>query len=974
MKKISLIFMTLIIGLCILTACGGEEQQSGNNVTPDVCEHTGGTATCGSPAICTLCKSAYGDTDPENHELYGAWIAADGYHYRNCKNGCDTSLLKEKCDITPTCASFGNCKICGVMGEELDPDNHTISTEWTTDNGYHFHACLNGCDVQLDKASCDSEGTCTNPEPCNVCGVDYVKKENHTISTEWTVEGGRHFHTCLNGCGFKFDVGVCDITPTCTGVGQCSTCLTLGTATNPDAHAPAAEWTVADGSHYKVCLNGCGTKLEFGACDITPTCKDGGECPVCGTKGTAADPSKHVYPTTYTATDTVHYKECMNGCGTRVNEGTHKYEWVNTTLSTTTERGRIENTCKECSHIVESMDSPATVMAVKGGATGITVLIHDDGTWDTVQIADELYSKYGLVGDVAMQLNGGRVVDSKDRYNLDDDVLKPDSIAKWNTLFATNRWKLISHSMTHKWWGTYDIEKNSEGKITSCTNLVEDMDLMEYEIIKSQALLRQYFPSQRVLTFAHPGFSEPKNYIPGVTTAQGKYEAVFGEAARELIDKYYIAGRGGLGINVDVYDSEGQWETNSKSASYSKLAYSDVWNYFPAYSLDDNVTNAINAINSAAKNGEIAVFYIHKLTTNEANKNDSNTMYSGNYEQVLNVIAGHVNSGAIWHTFYEDAILYLQEAQTAKLATRLGTNGEIYLTLTDGVSKFILDEDGNETDEQIYTYPLTVRVNVPESWKAIKYVQDGRVGYAEAKLVDGKWVADAEIVPDAGEATVTEAALSDIPAPEVQKPVLGTESINYINTEGGTIVKPLSTYNSSTKALNFDAGNSITAKRADVQFDICINSATVGANGAAAPAETTSGRLFLIKFGPAWTSTPYMAEIYATGDGGYYFSDIISTAGGTRNTSFSSYRCEYGKTYTVSVVIDNIATESFIVTWKITDTDGNTHVIGTSTNFANENRDLTTSTQATVSCLTFTAQKRSVLEATITNISIKAYK
>jgi hypothetical protein len=459
-----------------------------------------------------------------------------------------------------------------------------------------------------------------------------------------------------------------------------------------------------------------------------------------------------------------------------------------------------------------------------------------------------------------------------------------------------------------------------------------------------------------------------------VTTAQGKYEAVFTEAARELIDKYYIAGRGGLGINIDVYDSEQQWQTSSATSSYSKLEYSDVWNYFPAYGIDDNVTKPINAVNSAAANGEIAVFYIHKLTTNEADKDNSNTMYSGNYEQLLKAISEHVSSGALWNTFYEDAILYLKEAQTAKLKTELGSNGEIYLILTDEMSGFILDEDGNETDEQIYTYPLTVRVEVPESWKAIKYVQDGRVGYAEAKLVDGKWVADAEIVPDAGKATVTEASLSDVPAPEEQKPPLGSESINYINTTGATISKPLSTYNVSTKSHTFDAGDSITAKRADIQFDICISSATVGGNNDSSPSATKNGRLFLIKFGPEWSSTPYMAEIYATGDGGYYFSDIISTGGGTRNTSFSHYRCEYGKTYTVSIVIDNIATENFIVTWKITDPDGNTETIGTSTNFANESKNLTTSTQATVSCLGFTAQKKSVLEATITNIIVKAYK
>ena len=957
MKKILLFLLSFIGALCLLTACGGNEQSGG---TPEnsgnECTHSGGTATCFTLAVCETCGKSYGKLNPENHELTGAWIAEDGYHYRNCKGGCDVSGLKEKCEFNATCASAGSCEVCGVLGEELNPDSHDISTEWTTEYGYHFHVCKNGCDAQFDKESCESEGTCTEPKPCTVCGVDYVKKENHNISSEWTVENGMHFHTCKNGCGFKLDVGKCDITPTCTSAGVCSTCQTVGTEINPDAHAPADEWTTDGISHYKVCNNCCGTKLELGECDITPTCKDGGECSTCGAKGAAADPSKHNFATEFTATDTVHYKACLNGCGAKTEEGTHKYEWVNTTASTTTERGKIENICKSCSHAIESQDSPAIIMPLKNGATGAVVIIHDDGNWNTVQILDSLYAKYGLVGDVAMQLNGGRVVNSGDRYDLSDDTIATDSIKKWNSLFATNRWKLDSHTMTHNYWGDPDA-------------VVETDELIHYEVVKSQALLREYFPGQRVLTWCYPGFSAQKNIV-GSKDDAAIFDKVYSENARDLIEQYYISGRSTINTVLDIFETESDYKSQFAGTAY---AAESAWNFFPALGLgDSNVETAKSNITKAATSGGISIMFMHNVV-DVMPENKSNKMLTSSMDAIASHLSGYVKDGTVWNTHYEDAILYLREAQTAELTTRL--DGDIiYLNLTDGVSKFILDEDGNETDEQIYTYPLTVRVDVPEGWKAIKYVQNGKVGYAAAKLIDGKWVADAEIVPDGGEAVITEAQLSDVSAPEEQKPVIGTEDINYANTAGGTISKAESTYNQSTVSKNFDTGSSISAKRADVQFDICISSAKVGANGAAAPDDKTSARLFLIKFGPEWSSTPYMAEIYATGNGGYYFSDIISTAGGTRNTSFSGYRCEYGKTYTVSITIDNIATESFKVTWKITDENGNTETIGTSTNFANESKALTTSTQSTVSCLGFTAQKRSVLEATVKNISIKAYK
>ncbi len=931
----------------------------------------------------------YGDTDPTTHAFYGPWIVSGGYHYRECKSGCDVSDTKEKCTYSATCSSGGHCTVCGVAGKELNPTNHKISSEWTTANGYHYHLCEYGCNTEFDRAPCDSEGTCSNPLPCNVCGVDHVKPENHNPEDEWVVVDGTHYHVCLNGCGVKVDYGVCDITPTCVSVGECSACHTAGEAIDPNNHSPETEWTNENGTHYHMCQNGCGVKVEYGVCDITPTCVSAGECSVCHYVGDAIDADAHKFGTEYESDDNIHYILCQNGCGKTKNEGEHNYEWQNTSLSTTTVRGQIKYSCS-CGRTLETLESPAVIMPVKGGAESIFVLIHDDGTWNTVLLADELYYKYGLVGDAAVQLNN-IFVSTGNRYDLTDDTIDIRSVEKWNQLFETGRWKAMSHSMTHQWWGTYDTD--SDGKYV---NLVSDADLEYYEIVKSQMLLRQYFPSQRVLTFAYPGFATPKNNIAGVTTAVQKFDAVYNESARALLQQYYIAARSTVNALVDISDPEGTWESESATSGYADFSYTDIWNYIPSYCVDDNLDYFLNAANQAAANKKMAVFFIHKLTDDESKKDESNTLYVGNYDTFLETIAGHVDSGKAWNAFFEDAILYLQEAESAKVSVRLGDD-VIYATLTDEISKFMLDENGNETTEQIYNYPLTVRVDVPTDWAAIKYVQGNNIGYAEAKVVDGRWVADAELIPDAGEATITEAALADIPAEETPKPVLGSAKLEYdisydfedgIDTIGVTNNDPSNvttgtsevegdTYLNIGKAYGSDnststwtvwGGSSSTqATFMSVSFDIIIDSARLEATDKYAnPLSNT--RLLNITFGD---STPFALVLNANSseatkseDGTYATFDKLYLSAANSNYSTVNALCglQLGTKYNIRIDVTMDGTNELSAELYI---DG--EYVTSSSLTAN----YTVGTVPTVEYIKFATQARAVFDILLDDITIK---
>ena len=127
-------------------------------------------------------------------------------------------------------------------------------------------------------------------------------------------------------------------------------------------------------------------------------------------------------------------------------------------------------------------DALAEILPIKGGASGIVVLMHDDGDLVSASLLDSIYRKYGIRGNVSL------IVDRV----YDVIALKADQskVSSWQNLLDNGRWQITSHSKTHDFWGT----DNADGKITD-------------EVVNSQAILRDLFNDQRVLTFAYPGFS-----------------------------------------------------------------------------------------------------------------------------------------------------------------------------------------------------------------------------------------------------------------------------------------------------------------------------------------------------------------------------------------------------------------------------------------------------------------------------------
>ncbi len=142
--------------------------------------HSGGTANCTEKAVCEVCRTAYGETDGENHDFAESWTVEETEHFHECTrcqahkdggahvydNACDTACntCGYEREITHSYAlkhsgteHWYECAVC----QAEQPDSRAAHTfKWKTDQ----------------QASTSAPGICH--EEC-ACGA--VRSENTEI-------------------------------------------------------------------------------------------------------------------------------------------------------------------------------------------------------------------------------------------------------------------------------------------------------------------------------------------------------------------------------------------------------------------------------------------------------------------------------------------------------------------------------------------------------------------------------------------------------------------------------------------------------------------------------------------------------------------------------------------------------------------------------------------------------------------------
>lgn len=198
---------------------------------------------------------------------WGAWTSAgNNKHTRTC-SACDATETENCSGGEATCTQKATCTICNSQYGELNLNNHNPASEWTQENGKHYHTCENGCGTHLNEVECSGgTATCTNKATCSTCSHEYgeVNPGNHTGSATWVQTATTHkqiYDCCqavvIDEANHTWENGTCSTcgyncnhtggTATCTSKATCSTCGHEYGEVNPDNHTWGEPvWTWAE--------------------------------------------------------------------------------------------------------------------------------------------------------------------------------------------------------------------------------------------------------------------------------------------------------------------------------------------------------------------------------------------------------------------------------------------------------------------------------------------------------------------------------------------------------------------------------------------------------------------------------------------------------------------------------------------------------------------------------------------------------
>ena len=239
--------------------------------------------------------------------------------------------------VSPTCTKEGNKEyyFCtGCRNYYSDADGSSEITYASTRVPASGHKAVTD---EAKAASCTRTGL-TEGSHCSVCGeVLVVQTETPALGHKAVADEGKPASCTRTGL---------------TEGSHCSVCKEVLVAQKEIpalGHKASAEWFFDTASHWQICLNNCGTRLNegshtFDAGVLTIEATETTEglkvytCTVCACEMKQAIPPAshnetvilpaigHKAETAWTNDKTYHWHACSNGCGTRMDQGAHAFD------------------------------------------------------------------------------------------------------------------------------------------------------------------------------------------------------------------------------------------------------------------------------------------------------------------------------------------------------------------------------------------------------------------------------------------------------------------------------------------------------------------------------------------------------------------------------------------------------------------------------------------------------------------------
>ncbi len=343
----------------------------------------------------------------------------------------------------------------------------------------------------------------------------------------------------------------------------------------------------------------------------------------------------------------------------------------------------------------------AVAEKVKGGRDAIVVISHDDGDRNTANYLVSEFERLDLRGTLSLIVS--RV------YDPETGKRKEDSVAFWQGVLDTGRFNISSHTMTHQFWGMSDEDERGTYSDYSGNTFGYKVEAgrITNETEGARDILREIFPSQRVLTFIKAGFGI---HSSGVSLS---------DKSLELIAKYYIGTR---------------WDGGGLETIPSADPYK--FKSFMARSGEDE-TKWIPLVDQAIQKKGAIVFVFHNIVAGTAS---GHSVEQKDTTKLFEYIAEKVGEGKVWCAYFEDAVIYTEEVRHAKISSSI-MNDEITLSVTD------------DLDNEIYNIPLTVKCQVPDDWNMVEVTMpDGTVDRLKTfpGIAAGTYV-HVDVLPDSGD-------------------------------------------------------------------------------------------------------------------------------------------------------------------------------------------------------------------------------
>lgn len=269
---------------------------------------------------------------------------------------------------------------------------------------------------------------------------------------------------------------------------------------------------------------------------------------------------------------------------------------------------------------------------------------------------------------------------------------------------------LKSEDMVKKWQdifdtGYIDLGNHSFNHTIRYNNNDYTQQELEHDILDAYAVLAKYFPTQSLITYATPWGQNA-------------------EKALTEVRKNHYANRSAGGDIVSGKTPGNFYQIPTIAVQYGTSVSK----------LNERVDKAI------ASGGWNTELY-HGIGSSTSGDSDYSTNLT-NMEEHLK----YINSKAdkVWAGSFTEVTKYIYERDSASAKQLWATNSSVGIKVTDGV------------EDDVFDFPLTVKVNVPASWSGTALVkQDGSSEETEVFSESGKNYVYANIIPDKGYAVIS---------------------------------------------------------------------------------------------------------------------------------------------------------------------------------------------------------------------------